>query len=64
MDKDIKLQIGVAVLDVLLSKGLPAVVSLVTSLNDQKKITSEDIKELLGALDAEDYFDPGVKPAE
>lgn len=64
MDKEIKLKIGVAALDALMFKGLPAMVKLVTTLNSQEKITAEDIDALQGDLDAEDYFDPNVKPLE
>ena len=64
MDKDIKLKIGVAALDALMFKGLPAMVKLVTTLNSQEKITTEDIDALQGDLDAEDYFDPNVKSLE
>ena len=64
MDKDIKLKIGVAALDALMFKGLPAMVKFVSTLNSQEKITAEDIDALQGDLDAEDYFDPNVKSLE
>ena len=61
MEKGIKLKIGVAALDALMFKGLPAMVKLVSTLNSQEKITAEDIDALHGELDAENYFDPDVK---
>jgi len=61
MDKAIKMKIGVAALDILLSKGLPAMVKLVTTLNNKSKITNADIDMLIDDLDAEDYFDSDVK---
>ncbi len=64
MDKDIKLKIGVAAIDALMTKGLPAMFKLVSSLNSQKKITSADIDSLMGDLDAQDWFDPNVTPLE
>ncbi len=62
MNKDIKLKIAITAVDVLLTKGLPAMATLISSLNSQSKITLEDIEALHGELDSESWFDPNVTP--
>lgn len=57
MNEDIKVKIILTSIDLLFTKGLPALERLITSLNKKDKITIEDVEKLKGDLDAESYFE-------
>ena len=54
---EIKGQIIVASVDALINHGLPAMVRMVSALNDKSKVTLEDIQALRGELDSAKYFE-------
>jgi len=56
MNEQVKVKIALAGLDVLFTHGLPAMAKMINILNDKEKVTLEDIEQLKGDLDAEDYF--------
>jgi len=56
MNEQVKVKIAMAGLDALFTHGLPAMAKMINILNDKEKVTLEDIEQLKGDLDAEDYF--------
>jgi len=61
MDDSTKIQVGVAGLEALFKYGLPAMISMLTILNNKEKITIEDILALRGELDSASYFEPELE---
>lgn len=61
MEDSMKVQIGVAGLEALFKYGLPAMIKMLTILNDKEKITVEDILALRGELDSASYFEPELE---
>ncbi len=57
MDEATKVRLGFAAFELLLFKGLPAMVEMVNTLNRQEKVTLADIDALKGELDAKTYFE-------
>lgn len=57
MDDAAKVQIGVAGLEALFKYGLPAMLNLLTIINDKELVTVEDIIALRGELDSASYFE-------
>ena len=56
MDDQIKIKIAMASIDVLFNQGLPALIKVLTLLNDKDKITNEDIAALIKDPDSASYF--------
>ena len=58
MNTDIKIKLATTAVEIIFSKGLPAVLSLFTELNKKELVTLEDIKSVRSNLDSQDWFQP------
>jgi len=56
MDDQIKIKIAMASIDILFNQGLPALIKILTILNNKEKITTEDIQKLIKDPDSASYF--------
>ena len=61
MDDVTKLKIGTTALEILMTKGLPAMVKVINTWNSQEFVTLEDIQAVRGDLDSAGYFKPEDK---
>ena len=57
LNGEIKAQLILTAADVIINKGLPALVKLVGELNKKEVVTIEDIESVKGELDSADYFE-------
>jgi len=57
MTDEIKIKIAVASIEILFTQGLPALVKVLTILNNKEKITTEDIQKLIKDPDSASYFE-------
>lgn len=56
MDDQIKIKIAMASIDILFNQGIPALIKVLTILNNKEKITTEDIAVLIKDPDSASYF--------
>ena len=56
LNSETKAQLAVTAVDIILTKGLPALATLVNELNNKDVVTIEDIESVKGELDSEKYF--------
>lgn len=61
MDDKVKAQIIIEGVEILFTRGLPALFKMISILNNKEKVTIEDVKNLRGDLDASTYFDGDFK---
>jgi hypothetical protein len=60
MDSDVKAQLVLATTDIIVNKGLPALIKFVAGIgakDEIKPITIEDIEAVKGELDSASYFE-------
>ena len=53
----ISLKLIITVIEVLSTQGIPAFFKFVESLNNNEKVTVEEIEKLKGELDSRSYFE-------
>jgi|GEM_PF-2857681 len=57
LDGETKAQLVLTAADVIVNKGLPALVKLASELNNKEVVTIEDIEAVKGELDSSKYFE-------
>lgn len=57
MNGEAKAQLILTAADVIINKGIPALVKLAGELNKKDTVTVEDIMSVKGELDSASYFD-------